>query len=59
MYGATLYYLRREDSGELREYDGISPAWPISYEKMYQVHGGRGVDPTEPAASGPYGAARR
>ena len=58
MYGAALYRLRREDFGELREYDGISPAWPISYdemepfytkaEQMYQVHGVRGVDPTEP-----------
>jgi choline dehydrogenase-like flavoprotein len=64
MYGAALYRLRREDFGELREYDGISPAWPISYEdmepfytkaeQMYQVHGLRGVDPTEPPASGPY-----
>src|SRR5499427_8416034 len=64
MYGAALYRLRREDFGELREYDGISPAWPISYadmepfytkaEQMYQVHGARNVDPTEPPASGPY-----
>ena len=58
MYGAALYRLRQEDFGELRQYDGISPAWPISYEEMepfytkaeqmYQVHGLRGVDPTEP-----------
>jgi len=64
MYGAALYRLRRQDFGELREYDGISPAWPISYddmepyymkaEQMYQVHGARGVDPTEPPASAPY-----
>ena len=64
MYGAALYRLRREDFGELREYDGISPAWPISYdemepfyskaEQMYQVHGVHGVDPTEPYASVPY-----
>jgi choline dehydrogenase-like flavoprotein len=64
MYGAALYRLRREDFGELRECDGISPAWPISYddlepfytkaEQMYQVHGKRGVDPTEPPASAPY-----
>jgi choline dehydrogenase-like flavoprotein len=64
MYGAALYRLRKEDFGELREYDGISPAWPISYEEMepfytkaeqmYQVHGLRGVDPTEPPASAPY-----
>src|SRR5215475_7662131 len=64
MYGAALYRMRREDFGELREYDGISPAWPISYddmepfytkaEQMYRVHGLRGVDPTEPPASAPY-----
>jgi choline dehydrogenase-like flavoprotein len=64
MYGAALYRLRREDYGELRDYDGISPAWPISYhdmepfytqvEQIYQVHGVRGVDPTKPPASAPY-----
>jgi choline dehydrogenase-like flavoprotein len=64
MYGAALYRLRREDFGELREHSGISPAWPISYEEMepfytkaeqmYQVHGARGVDPTEPPSSAPY-----
>jgi choline dehydrogenase-like flavoprotein len=63
-YGAALFRLRREDFGELRHYGGISPAWPISYEDMepyytraeqlYQVHGERGVDPTEPPASAPY-----
>jgi choline dehydrogenase-like flavoprotein len=64
MYGAALYRLRREDFGELREYDGISPGWPISYddmepfyckaEQMYQVHGVHGADPTEPYTSAPY-----
>jgi choline dehydrogenase-like flavoprotein len=64
MYGAALYRLRKEDFGELKHHDGISPAWPISYEEMepfytkaeqiYQVHGARGEDPTEPAASAPY-----
>ncbi|HXW08292.1 MAG TPA: GMC family oxidoreductase [Vicinamibacterales bacterium] len=63
-YGAALFRLRREDFGELRHFDGISPAWPIAYEdlepyyteaeRLYQVHGERGVDPTEPPASGPY-----
>ena len=62
LYGAALYRLRREDFGELRHHDGISPAWPISYdelepyytqaEHLYQVHGARGEDPTEPDASG-------
>jgi choline dehydrogenase-like flavoprotein len=64
MYGAALYRLRKEDFGELKHYDGISPAWPIGYEEMepyytkaeqmYQVHGARGEDLTEPPASAPY-----
>ena len=63
-YGAALFRLRREDFGELRHHGGVSPAWPISYdemepyytaaERLYQVHGERGVDPTEPWASAPY-----
>jgi choline dehydrogenase-like flavoprotein len=63
-YGAALFRLRREDFGELRHSGGISPAWPIAYdelepyyaeaERIYQVHGERGSDPTEPPASGPY-----
>jgi choline dehydrogenase-like flavoprotein len=64
MFGAALYRLRKEDFGELKHYDGISPAWPIDYEEMepyytkaeqmYQVHGARGEDPTEPPSSAPY-----
>ncbi len=63
-YGAALYRMRAADFGELRHYGGISPAWPISYEEMephytkaeelYEVHGARGEDPTEPPASAPY-----
>ena len=63
-YGAALFRLRREDFGELRHDGGISPAWPIGYDELepyyteaevlYQVHGNRGEDPTEPPASGPY-----
>ncbi len=63
-YGSALFRLRREDFGELRHHGGCSPAWPISYEELepyytqaehlYQVHGERGVDPTEPPASAPY-----
>ena len=57
MYGAALYRLRPEDFGELRHADGLSPAWPLSYddfepwytraEWLYQVHGVHGEDPTE------------
>jgi choline dehydrogenase-like flavoprotein len=64
LYGAALYRLRKEDFGELQHHDGVSPAWPISYdelepyyqkaEQLYHVHGARGEDPTEPPASGPY-----
>jgi choline dehydrogenase-like flavoprotein len=64
LYGAALYRLRAEDFGELRHHDGISPAWPIGYddmepyytqaEQLYEVHGARGEDPTEPPASAPY-----
>jgi len=63
-YGAALFRLRERDFGELRHHGGISPAWPITYrelepyyaeaEHLYQVHGERGEDPTEPASSGPY-----
>ena len=63
-YGAALFRLRREDFGQLRHAGGTSPAWPISYdelepyyteaEHLYQVHGTRGEDPTEPPASAPY-----
>jgi choline dehydrogenase-like flavoprotein len=64
LYGAALYRLRQKDFGELRHHDGVSPAWPISYdelepyytqaEQLYEVHGARGEDPTEPPASAPY-----
>jgi choline dehydrogenase-like flavoprotein len=64
LYGAALYRFRAEDFGELRHYDGVSPAWPISYdelepyytqaENLYEVHGARGEDPTEPPAGAPY-----
>jgi choline dehydrogenase-like flavoprotein len=63
-YGAALFRLRKEDFGELRHHGGVSPSWPISYddlepyytqaEQLYQVHGNRGEDPTEPPASAPY-----
>jgi choline dehydrogenase-like flavoprotein len=64
LYGAALYRLREKDFGELQHHDGVSPAWPISYdelepyytkaEQLYEVHGTRGEDPTDPPASAPY-----
>jgi choline dehydrogenase-like flavoprotein len=63
-YGAALIRLRERDFGAVRHVDGISPEWPIAYdelepyyteaEHLYQVHGQRGADPTEPHASAPY-----
>lgn len=64
LYGAALYRLREEDFGELRHADGVSPAWPITYsemepyytaaERLYEVHGRHGEDPTDPPASAEY-----
>ena len=34
LYGAALYRMREQDFGELRHHDGLSPAWPISYQDM-------------------------
>ena len=63
-YGAALYRMREQDFGELKHHGGISPAWPIGYDEMepyytqaeqlYQVHGNRGEDSTEPWSSAPY-----
>ena len=64
VYGGVLLRLRREDFGEIRHPDGISPAWPLGYdvfepyyqaaEELYHVHGLRGEDPTEPPSRKPY-----
>jgi choline dehydrogenase-like flavoprotein len=64
LYGAALYRLRPQDFGELTHVDGVSPAWPISYddlepyytaaEWLYQVHGQHGEDPIEGAWSKQY-----
>jgi choline dehydrogenase-like flavoprotein len=64
LYGAALYRLRPGDFGEIKHVDGISPAWPLSYddfepwysraEQLYQVHGNGGEDPTEGRRSAPY-----
>ena len=64
LYGAALARMRKEDFGELRLLDGVSPAWPIAYEelepyyaqaeKLYNVHGAQGEDPSEPPRSSPF-----
>jgi choline dehydrogenase-like flavoprotein len=63
-YGACLPRFRVSDFQEVQHYDGVSRAWPFSYadlephyaaaERLYQVHGQAGEDPTEPPRSSPY-----
>src|SRR5262249_153072 len=55
MYGAALYRLRPGDFDELKHVDGVSPAWPLSYEDfephytkaewLYRVPVDHGQDP--------------
>ena len=62
-WGSVLYRLRREDFGEVAHLDGVSPAWPITYddlapyyeqaERLYHVHGEASQGPTDPPR-GPY-----
>ena len=57
-WGSVLYRLRREDFEASAHADGVSPAWPLDYatlepyyaraERLYEVHGECGADPTEP-----------
>ena len=63
-YGAVLVRYRREDFEELAHLEGVSPAWPFSYdevepwyckaEELFQVRGELGDDPSEPHHSKPY-----
>ena len=64
MYGACLPRFRRSDFEAVKHHDGVSPAWPFSYddlepcyaraEELFEVHGAVGEDPTEPEHSTPY-----
>lgn len=61
VYGAALFRLREKNFEGLNHYDGVAPEWPLKYadfepyytqaEKLYQVHGKMGEDPTEPYRS--------
>lgn len=63
-YGAALLRMRESDFGAVKHHGGISPAWPLSYqdfepyyylaEKLYHVHGERGIDSTEPPSKHPF-----
>src|SRR6266487_2169332 len=64
MYGAALFRFRESDFKEVKHYGGDSPAWPFGYdvlenyyeqaERIYSVHGKRGIDPSEPWANSGY-----
>ncbi len=64
VYGAALFRFREQDFEKLVHKGGISPEWPLKYkdfetyysqaERLYCVHGARGVDPTEPWAESDY-----
>ena len=64
LYGAVLIRYRAEDFSPLRHMGGTTTGWPIGYdtlepfyqaaEKLYQVRGALGEDPSEPRHSGAY-----
>jgi choline dehydrogenase-like flavoprotein len=64
VYGSSLPRFREQDFLEIKHKEGISPAWPFSYqdiepyycqaEQLYKVHGSTGEDPTEPPRSKPF-----
>ena len=64
VYGAALLRMRERDFERVQHKDGISPAWGLKYsdfapyydkaEKLFNVHGDRTGDPTEPPANQDY-----
>lgn len=64
VYGGALFRWRERDFDRVVHKGGISPEWPLKYrdfepyyteaEKLYEVHGQRGLDPTEPPAREAY-----
>src|SRR4051812_10361763 len=64
VYGGALFRLRETDFDAVLHCDGIAPEWPVKYdvfepyyqaaEELFQVHGARGEDPTEPRWTKPY-----
>lgn len=57
-WGASLFRFRERDFESHATHDGMTVEWPVKYdvfapyytmaEQMFDVHGRRGVDPTEP-----------
>ena len=68
-YGAVLIRYRAEDFSTIVHRDGTTPGWPFAYdelepwytraERLYQVRGALGFDPTEPRAFRALSASRR
>jgi choline dehydrogenase-like flavoprotein len=64
LYGAVLIRYRAQDFQPIAHRGGTTPGWPFPYEelapwyakaeRLYQVRGALGFDPTEPAHEGPY-----
>ncbi len=64
VFGGAMFRLRERDFQRIEHKGGISPEWPLKYadyeryygeaEALYEVHGQRGSDPTEPPASSEY-----
>ncbi|NBC00712.1 MAG: NAD(P)-binding protein [Bacteroidetes bacterium] len=64
VYGSALMRMREADFGAVQHHDGVSPAWPIGYdrlapyyaeaEQLYHVHGEAGTDPTDPPRNAPF-----
>jgi choline dehydrogenase-like flavoprotein len=63
-YGAALFRFRERDFEQVIHKDGISPEWALKYqdfapyytkaERLYEVHGKRGLDYTEPSCTEEY-----
>jgi choline dehydrogenase-like flavoprotein len=64
VYGGALFRWREKDFEKVIHKGGISPEWQLKYrdfepyyteaEKLYEVHGKRATDPTEPPTNEPY-----
>ncbi len=63
-YGAAMFRFREKDFEALQHPEGVSPAWPITYqelepwyskaEQLFGVRGQAGQDPSEPPRSSAY-----
>ena len=64
LFGAVLIRYRAQDFQPIAHRDGVTLGWPFAYEelapwyskaeRLYQVRGALGQDPTEPAHDAPY-----